>query len=132
MHDQTAVWTTPASTSGGDVKGGGSSPATSFAGKMPASTGVPSGMRQASGRTLQTGAQRRAASVATAVDEHGVIREPEEGVHTTYKRVGTAYFLHEQEVYFAPQSGTVELVETGDGTVYVKDIISHFSFDCLK
>ena len=41
MHDQTAVWTTPASTFSGDAKGGTSS-STSFAGKMPASAGVPS------------------------------------------------------------------------------------------
>ena len=81
MHDQTAVWPTPASTSGGDAKGGTSS-STSFAGKMPASAGVPSGMKLSAGRTLQTGAPRRAASVATAVDEQGVIREP--GVHIIF------------------------------------------------
>lgn len=81
MHDQTAVWTTPASTPAGDAKGGTSS-STSFTGKMPARAGVPSGMKLSAGRTLQTGAPRRAASVATAVDEHGVIREP--GVHLIF------------------------------------------------
>ena len=63
---------------------------------------------------------------ATSVDEYGIIREPEEGEHKTYKRVGFCYYSYQGDVYYAAQSGTVETVETEDGTIYVKDIISSF------
>lgn len=99
-------------------------------GKVPAQASAQSGRRIATNRTIpattRANAPKRHSLRAGTVDDHGIIREPEEGVHTVYKRVGTAYFLHEQEVYYGPQTGTVELVETGDGTVYVKNIISYF------
>lgn len=58
------------------------------------------------------------------VDEHGIIITPDKGEHKFYTRAGTAYYAQSSSVYSQQQSGRVELVETPDGTVYVKDIIS--------
>lgn len=70
--------------------------------------------------TSETSSARRAATV----DSHGIITAPDEGESKYYTRAGTAYYLSSQQVYYAEQSGTVQIVEAADGTVYIKDIIS--------
>ncbi|MCH5177258.1 MAG: choice-of-anchor J domain-containing protein [Prevotellaceae bacterium] len=64
---------------------------------------------------------------AATTDSHGIITAPDAGEHKYYTREGYAYYASGQSVYLAAQSGTVEIVETADGTVYIKDIISHYS-----
>ena len=59
-------------------------------------------------------------------DEHGIIIAPEEGVEKTYKRSGTGYYYDEGYVSIGDQGGTVSIVETEDGTVYILDIISYY------
>lgn len=61
---------------------------------------------------------------AASVDSHGIITEPDEGIHKFYKRSGWAYYPEGTTVYYKVQSGYVEIVETADGTVYIKDIVS--------
>ena len=54
------------------------------------------------------------------------ITEPEEGVQAYYTRSGEAYNYSDGYIYQTSQAGHVEIIETEDGTVYIKDIISHF------
>ena len=54
-----------------------------------------------------------------------IIVAPEEGVTKYYSRSGTG-LAYSNGLYSEPQAGTIEIVETADGTVYIKDIISHF------
>lgn len=63
------------------------------------------------------------------VDENGIIITPDKGEHKFYTRAGTAYYLQGSSVYSQQQSGRVELVETPDGTVYVKNIVSLYTTD---
>ena len=63
------------------------------------------------------------------VDEHGIIITPDKGEHKFYTRAGTAYYAQSSSVYSQQQSGRVELVETPDGTVYVKNIVSLYTTD---
>ena len=63
------------------------------------------------------------------VDEHGIIITPDKGEHKFYTRAGTAYYAQSGSVYSQQQSGRVELVETPDGTVYVKNIVSLYTTD---
>jgi len=63
------------------------------------------------------------------VDEHGIIITPDKGEHKFYTRAGTAYYNQSGSVYSQQQSGRVELVETPDGTVYVKNIVSLYTTD---
>lgn len=64
---------------------------------------------------------------AETVDEHGIITEPAEGETKYYTRSGTAYYYSNSSVYTADQSGTVTIVETSDGTVYIKDPVTRFA-----
>ena len=59
------------------------------------------------------------------VDEHGIIRNPAEGVEKTYTRSGECYISESQQVVVKQQSGALTLVECSDGTVYIKDIIAY-------
>ena len=72
--------------------------------------------QEAGSRTLRSMSARVPARRAT-------ITKPEEGEHAYYRRSGMAYYY--DYIYQTSQTGHVEIVETSDGTVYVKDIISH-------
>ncbi len=67
---------------------------------------------------------RRAGETGEVIDEHGIIISPAEGEEQVYTRAGEAYYSSDQSLYFTDQSGTVTIVETEDGTVYIKDIVS--------
>lgn len=62
---------------------------------------------------------------AAAAGADDIIVAPEEGVTKYYCRSGTG-LAYSNGLYSEPQAGTIEIVETADGTVYIKDIISHF------
>lgn len=62
---------------------------------------------------------------AVKAGEDDIITTPEAGVTKYYTRTGTG-MGYSNGVYTEAQSGTVEVVETANGTVYIKDIISHF------
>ena len=62
---------------------------------------------------------------AAAAGADDIIVAPEEGVTKYYSRSGTG-LAYSNGLYSEPQAGTIEIVETADGTVYIKDIISHF------
>lgn len=64
---------------------------------------------------------------AATTDSHGIITAPDAGEHKYYTREGGAYYVSGGYVYPGEQSGTVEIVETTDGTVYIKDIISRYA-----
>lgn len=59
------------------------------------------------------------------VDANGLIVAPAEGEHKFYSRQGGAWFNNSGSPDMEDQSGYVEIVECADGTIYVKDIISH-------
>ena len=56
-----------------------------------------------------------------------LITEQPEGELKTYTRSGYATYVSSQSLYMAEQSGTVDIVYVGDGTVYIKDPISYIS-----
>ena len=64
---------------------------------------------------------------AATKDEHGLITAPDEGVTKYYKRAGMGYYVSSGSVYSAEQSGHVKIVEAEDGTVYIKDPVSHYA-----
>ena len=64
---------------------------------------------------------------AATKDEHGLITVPDEGVTKYYKRAGMGYYVSSGSVYSAEQSGHVKIVEAEDGTVYIKDPVSHYA-----
>jgi hypothetical protein len=68
---------------------------------------------------------RRAANRAEVVDDNGVITSPAEGESKMYDRAGFGYYVSNQQLYYAAQSGKAEIVETSDGVVYIKDFISN-------
>ena len=70
---------------------------------------------------------RRASHRAEVVDATGIITSPAEGEHKFYTRSGTAYYVSNNKVYSADQSGHVEIVECADGTIYIKDIVTRFA-----
>lgn len=70
---------------------------------------------------------RRASHRAEVVDAAGIITSPAEGEHKFYTRSGTAYYVSNNSVYSADQSGHVEIVECADGTIYIKDIVTRFA-----
>ncbi len=70
---------------------------------------------------------RRASHRAEVVDAAGIITSPAEGEHKFYTRSGTAYYVGNNKVYSADQSGHVEIVECADGTIYIKDIVTRFA-----
>ena len=59
-------------------------------------------------------------------DSHGIITEPGEGETKYYTRTGAGFYNNSGYIYSEDQSGYVEIVECEDGTVYIKDIISHY------
>ncbi len=61
-----------------------------------------------------------------AADENGIITSPAEGEHKFYTREGMAYYYSGQ-LQMGPQSGLAEIVECADGTIYFKDIVSHYA-----
>lgn len=54
------------------------------------------------------------------------INEPDQGVQEYYRRSGMAYYYSDGYIYQTSQSGHVAIVESEDGTVFIKDIVSHF------
>ncbi len=65
---------------------------------------------------------------AESVDVHGIITAPGDGVVKVYKNAGSGYYVSNQQVYKTAQSGTTQIVECEDGTVYFKDIVSTDSY----
>jgi hypothetical protein len=65
---------------------------------------------------------------AESVDVHGIITAPGDGVVKVYKNAGSGYYVSNQQVYKTAQSGTTQIVECEDGTVYFKDIVSTGSY----
>ena len=65
---------------------------------------------------------------AESVDVHGIITAPGDGVVKVYKNAGSGYYVSNQQVYKTAQSGTTQIVECEDGTVYFKDIVSTASY----
>ena len=64
------------------------------------------------------------------VNGYGIITAPAEGEHTFYTRSGMAYLLaNGRDVATDAQGGLVEVVETADHTIYIRDIISHYQRD---
>ncbi len=62
------------------------------------------------------------------IDDHGIIVAPPQGETHYYKRSGKAYYYDDNwNFYSSNQGGHVTIVETPDGAVYVKDIISHYA-----
>jgi len=89
-------------------------------------------MQFSSSRTVDFRAVKTDASAsrrAATVDANGIITAPDEGEHKFYQRAGSAYYLSNNSVYSGAQSGTVEIVECADGTVYIKNIVSEFAYD---
>ena len=65
---------------------------------------------------------------AESVDVHGIITAPGDGVVKVYKNAGSGYYVSNQQVYKTALSGTTQIVECEDGTVYFKDIVSTGSY----
>ena len=66
---------------------------------------------------------RRAGNRAEVVDDYGVITSPAEGESKMYNRAGYRYYVNNQQLYYAEQSGVTEIVDA-DSVVYIKDFIS--------
>lgn len=65
---------------------------------------------------------------AEAVDAHGIITSPGEGTSKMYTRAGKSYYPSSTgSLRQGNQEGMTEIVETTDGTVYIKDFISSLS-----
>lgn len=62
------------------------------------------------------------------VDDNGIIIKPAEGEHKFYDRTGMGYYVSNQQMMVAEQSGKIEIVECPDGRVYFKDFISSLGF----
>lgn len=74
-----------------------------------------------------TASANKAPRKAETVDEHGIITAPAEGETKYYTRTGTAFYYSGGSAYTAEQSGHVTIVETSDGTVYIKDPVTRYS-----
>ena len=61
------------------------------------------------------------------LSSHGIITTAPDGDHLFYARAGITYYTRYEEIYTGEQSGSVETVDCGDGTVYIKDIISSYA-----
>ncbi len=71
--------------------------------------------------------QKKAIGIESeVVDSHGIIVSPAAGAHHFYARSGIAYYLDFEDIMVGEQDDAVEIVDCGDGTVYIKDIISHY------
>ena len=65
--------------------------------------------------------------LADDASSHGVIITAPVGKQQFYARSGTTYYYRNEQIYTGEQSGTVETVDCGDGTIYIKDIISSYA-----
>lgn len=74
-----------------------------------------------------TASANKAPRKAETVDEHGIITAPAEGETKYYARTGTAFYYSGGSAYTAEQSGHVTIVETSDGTVYIKDPVTRYT-----
>ena len=81
-----------------------------------------------SARFTQPAKSYRSSLLLTAgeqVDEHGIIVQPGEGVRKVYTRSGRCIRDVNHEVMSdIDQSGTIQIVECEDGTVYIRNIVS--------
>ena len=68
----------------------------------------------------------KAPKKAATVDEKGIITDPGDGVKKVYTIAGGGYKYSNQSTISVAQSGTTQIVEYEDGTVYVKDIVSTY------
>lgn len=66
----------------------------------------------------------KAPAKAEEKDSHGIIIAPAEGEVKHYTRSGQGYTYSNGQVYYSTQSGDLEIVETADNTVYIKNFIS--------
>lgn len=64
---------------------------------------------------------------AETKDNHGIITEPGEGTVKVYTNAGGDYYVSSGSAYQGTQSGTTQIVECTDGTVYFKDIVSTYT-----
>lgn len=62
------------------------------------------------------------------VDEHGIITSPAEGDRKVYLRSGMCY-NNDNGFTTMEQSGSVQIVECSDGTVYIRNILSNYPTD---
>ena len=90
---------------------------------------IPQNLLQSRGEVQLYAAPRESAPrYGLTVDDHDVITAPAEGVYKIYQRSGGNYYLgqNQKQVYSSDQSQCpyLETVETPDGTVYIKDILS--------
>ena len=69
----------------------------------------------------------RLGATGEVVDGNGIITSPAEGESKIYDRAGYEYYVSNQQLYYAEQSGKAEIVECEDGTIYFKDFISTVS-----
>ena len=76
-------------------------------------------------RHIERNSQEAGNWVPRVTAKRAAIIEPEAGEHAYYRRSGMAYYYSSDYIYQTSQTGHVEIVETSDGTIYVKDIISH-------
>lgn len=75
-----------------------------------------------------TASANKAPRKAETVDEHGIITAPAEGETKYYTRSGSAYYYSSSSgAVLEEQSGTVTIVETSDGVVYIKDPVTEFA-----
>ncbi len=58
---------------------------------------------------------------------HGIITTAPVGERQYYARAGATYYTRDEQIYIGEQSGTVETIDCGDGTIYIKDIISSYA-----
>ena len=71
--------------------------------------------------------RKAGAAEGEVTDEHGIITTPAAGESKTYSRSGECYTNNGESWWVDEQSGSVEIVECSDGTIYVKDILSPFA-----
>lgn len=67
--------------------------------------------------------RKLAPAKAEQKDENGLINEPGEGVRKIYNISGQGYTYSNSQVSQVTLSGTTQIVECEDGTVYIKDIV---------
>ena len=75
-------------------------------------------------RNLPSGANM--ATPSRNASRRAAITEPGEGEQAYYTRSGMACYYSNGYIYQTAQNGHVEIVEAEDGTIFIKDIISHF------
>lgn len=93
-----------------------------FVGSMELSSGS-----QIAGSVHQTPAAPPLKAATETVDAHGIITAPADGVAKVYARSGKAYKYSSGTVSLIDQTGETQIVETEDGTVYIKDIVASYA-----